>query len=123
MQTNTRKCTKVQKIFTTLFPRRNFLEKREVVAAESHSILRTVPSRPGDHDDNNDNDDNSNNDDDIYGDDDDGNSDNDDDNSEDDDNCNNGDIYIMMKCLSVCLSVTKNHHFLLGVSCDHLNYP
>ena len=29
------------------------------------------------------------------------------------------DIYIMMKCLSV----TKNHHFLLGVSCDHLNYP
>ena len=21
------------------------------------------------------------------------------------------DIYIMMKCLSVCLSVTKNHHF------------
>ena len=109
MQTNTRKCTKVQKIFTTLFPRRNFLEKREVVAAESHSILRAVPSRPGDHDDNSDNDDNSNNDDDIYGDDDDGNSDNDDDNSEDDDNCNNGDIYIMMKCLSV----TKNHHFLL----------
>ena len=86
MQTNTRKCTKVQKIFTTLFPRRNFLEKREVVAAESHSILRAVPSRPGDHDDNSDNDDNSNNDDDIYGDDDDGNSDNDDDNSDDDDN-------------------------------------
>ena len=27
------------------------------------------------------------------------------------------DIYIMMKCLSV----TKNHHFLLGVSCNHLN--
>ena len=72
MQTNTRKSTKVQKIFTTLFPRRNFLEKREVVAAESHSILRAVPSRPGDHDDNSDNDDNSNNDDDIYGDDDDG---------------------------------------------------
>ena len=23
------------------------------------------------------------------------------------------DIYIMMKCLSVCLSVMKNHHFLL----------
>ena len=21
----------------------------------------------------------------------------------------------------VCLSVTKNHHFLLGVSCNHLN--
>ena len=104
MQTNTRKCTKVQKIFTTLFPRRNFLEKREVVAAESHSILRAVPSRPGDHDDNSDNDDNSNNDDDIYGDDDDGNSDNDDDNSDDDDNCNNGDIYIMMQCLCVCVS-------------------
>ena len=86
MQTNTRKSTKVQKIFTTLFPRRNFLEKREVVAAESHSILRAVPSRPGDHDDNSDNDDNSNNDDDIYGDDDDGNSDNDDDNSDGDDN-------------------------------------
>ena len=34
-----------------------------------------------------------------------------------------GDIYIMMKCLSVCLSVTKNDHFLLGVSCDHLNPP
>ena len=33
------------------------------------------------------------------------------------------DIYIMMKCLSVCLSVTKNHHFLLGVSCNHLNHP
>ena len=30
-----------------------------------------------------------------------------------------GDIYIMMKCLSV----TKNHHFLLGVSCNHLNHP
>ena len=29
------------------------------------------------------------------------------------------DIYIMMKCLSV----TKNHHFLLGVSCNHLNPP
>ena len=25
--------------------------------------------------------------------------------------------------LSVCLSVTKNHHFLLGVSCNHLNHP
>ena len=33
------------------------------------------------------------------------------------------DIYIMMKCLSVCLSVTKNDHFLLGVSCNHLNPP
>ena len=30
------------------------------------------------------------------------------------------DIYIMMQCLSVC---HKNDHFLLGVSCDHLNYP
>ena len=35
-------------------------------------------------------------------------------NSEDDD-----DIYIMMQCLSV----TKNDHFLLGVSCNHLNPP
>ena len=32
------------------------------------------------------------------------------------------DIYIMMKCLSVCLSVTKNDHFLMGVSCNHLNH-
>ena len=38
--------------------------------------------------------------------------------AEDDDDA--ADIYIMM---NVCLSVTKNHHFLLGVSCDHLNYP
>ena len=30
------------------------------------------------------------------------------------------DIYILMQ---FCLSVTKNHHFLLGASCDHLNYP
>ena len=30
-----------------------------------------------------------------------------------------GDIYIMMKCMCV----TKNHHFLLGVSCNHLNPP
>ena len=29
--------------------------------------------------------------------------------------CQSDDIYIMMKCLSV----TKNHHFLLGVSCNH----
>ena len=72
MQTNTRKCTKVQKIFTTLFPRRNFLKKREVVAAESHSILRAVPTLPGN------NDDNGHNDDDIYGGDD-GNGYNDDD--------------------------------------------
>ena len=34
--------------------------------------------------------------------------------------CGQGDIYIMMKCLCVCLWVTKNHHFLLEVSCDHL---
>ena len=27
----------------------------------------------------------------------------------------NDDIYIMMKCMCV----TKNHHFLLGVSCNH----
>ena len=31
-----------------------------------------------------------------------------------------GDIYIMMH---VCLFVTKNDHFLLGVSCNHLNHP
>ena len=42
-----------------------------------------------------------------------------------DDHCDDGeddddDIYIMMQCLSVC---HENHHFLLGVSCDHLNYP
>ena len=30
------------------------------------------------------------------------------------------DIYIMM---SVCVFVTKNHQFLLGVSCNHLNPP
>ena len=35
--------------------------------------------------------------------------DDDDDNDNDDDD---DDIYIMMKCLSVCLSVTKNDHFL-----------
>ena len=29
-----------------------------------------------------------------------------------------GDIYIMMQCLSVC---NENEHFLLGVSCNHLN--
>ena len=29
------------------------------------------------------------------------------------------DIYIMVKCLFVCMFVTKNHHFLLGVSCNH----
>ena len=38
----------------------------------------------------------------------------------DDDVGDNGDIYIMMH---VCLSVTKNHHFLLGVSCNHVNSP
>ena len=31
--------------------------------------------------------------------------------------------YIYYDEVSVCLSVTKNEHFLLGVSCDHLNYP
>ena len=33
------------------------------------------------------------------------------------DDCNDADddIYIMMKCMCV----TKNHHFLLGVSCNH----
>ena len=29
------------------------------------------------------------------------------------------DIYIMMQCVFV----TKNDHFLLGVSCNHLNHP
>ena len=29
-----------------------------------------------------------------------------------DDENDDGDIYIMVKCLSVCLSVTKNDHFL-----------
>ena len=37
----------------------------------------------------------------------------------DDDDADNADIYIMMKCLCV----TKNDHFLLGVSCNHLNPP
>ena len=31
----------------------------------------------------------------------------------------NDDIYIMMH---VCLCVTKNDHFLLGVSCNHRNH-
>ena len=31
-----------------------------------------------------------------------------------DDSDGDGDIYIMMKCLSVCLFVTKNEHFLVG---------
>ena len=34
----------------------------------------------------------------------------DDDDVDDDDD--DGDKYIMVKCLSVCLSVTKNDHFL-----------
>ena len=32
-----------------------------------------------------------------------------------DDDGDDGDIYIMMKCMCV----KKNHHFLLGVSCNH----
>ena len=44
---------------------------------------------------------------------------NDNDDHDDDDD----DIYIMMKCVSVCVFVTKNDHFLLGVSCNHLNHP
>ena len=44
--------------------------------------------------------------------------DNDNDDNDHDDN-DDDDIYIMMKCLFV----TKNHHFLLGVSCNHLNHP
>ena len=47
----------------------------------------------------------------------------DDDGDDNDDDFSVDDIYIMMKCLSVCLSVTKNDHFLLGVSCNHLNHP
>ena len=47
----------------------------------------------------------------------------DDDDDDDDDDCDDGDdcddIYIMMQCLFV----TKNEHFLLGVSCNHLNHP
>ena len=39
--------------------------------------------------------------------------------NDDDDNDGNDDIYIMMQCLFV----TKNEHFLLGVSCNHLNHP
>ena len=38
---------------------------------------------------------------------------------DDDDNDKNSDIFIMMKCVFVCVFVTKNHHFLLGVSCNH----
>ena len=41
-------------------------------------------------------------------------------NDDSDDSDDQDDIYIMM---SVCLCVTKNHHFLLGVSCNHLNHP
>ena len=36
-----------------------------------------------------------------------------------DDDEDGDDIYIMVKCLFV----TKNHHFLLWVSCNHLNHP
>ena len=33
-------------------------------------------------------------------------------------------IYIHYdECLFVCVFVTKNDHFLLGVSCNHLNPP
>ena len=39
--------------------------------------------------------------------------------SDDDDDGDDDDIYIMMQCLFV----TKNEHFLLGVSCNHLNPP
>ena len=40
-----------------------------------------------------------------------------------DDDGHSDDIRIMMKCVSVCVFVTKNHHFFLGVSCNHLNPP
>ena len=39
-------------------------------------------------------------------------SDDDDDDDNDDDGDDDDDKYIMVKCLSVCLSVTKNDHFL-----------
>ena len=42
-----------------------------------------------------------------------------DDDYDDHDHDDDGDIYIMMQCLFV----TKNEHFLLGVSCNHLNHP
>ena len=42
------------------------------------------------------------------------------DHDHDEDDGDGDDIYIMMH---VCLFVTKNDHFLLGVSCDHLNPP
>ena len=45
-------------------------------------------------------------------------SDDDDDVDDADNDDDDGDIYIMM---SVCVFVTKNEHFLLGVSCNHLN--
>ena len=38
------------------------------------------------------------------------------DDDDDENGHEDGDIYIMMH---VCLFVTKNHHFLLGVSCNH----
>ena len=37
-----------------------------------------------------------------------------DDDDEEDNKEVDDDICIMMKCLSVCLCVTKNHHFLSG---------
>ena len=42
---------------------------------------------------------------------------------DDDDDDDDDDIYIMVKCLFVCMFVTKNHHFFLLVSCNHLNHP
>ena len=41
------------------------------------------------------------------------------DDADDEVNVNSDDKYIMMQCLFV----TKNQHFLLGVSCNHLNHP
>ena len=63
----------------------------------------------GDDDDNdNDNDDNDNDDND-----DNDNDDNDNDDNENDDNDDNDDIYIMVKCLYVCLYVTKKLTFCI----------
>jgi len=63
----------------------------------------------GDDHDGGDYNDNCDDDDDGYGEDDDDHYDKD---YEDDDDVEDDDIYIMVKCLSVCLSVTKNDHFL-----------
>ena len=55
---------------------------------------------------------------------DDSNDDDDDGEGGDDDEEGGGDdIYVYYDAVFVCVSVTKNDHFLLGVSCNHLNHP